>query len=159
REVSVILARGLNGEIALFDIPENEHEDGILRRSRVPARITPAQAGEAAAAARRLAEALDYVGVIAVELFVTAAGILFNEVAPRVHNSGHWTQDAATTGQFEQHIRAIAGWPLGSTLRHADVVMENLIGDDALDWEMHAAEPGAKLHLYGKSEIRSGRKM
>jgi 5-(carboxyamino)imidazole ribonucleotide synthase len=159
REISVVLARSLTGAIAAYEIPQNEHQNGILRRSFVPAPISEKIREEAVVATRRLAEALDYVGVIAVEYFVTAKGLLFNEFAPRVHNSGHWTQDACTISQFEQHIRAVAGWPLGSPARHSDAVMENLIGEDAASWETLAAEPGACLHLYGKSEIRPGRKM
>jgi 5-(carboxyamino)imidazole ribonucleotide synthase len=135
------------------------HKNGILSCSTVPSGIPDEVAKEAITAARRLAESLDYVGVIAVEFFVTASGLLFNEFAPRVHNSGHWTDDACATGQFEQHIRAVAGWPLGDPTRHADAVMTNLIGDDALRWQEIAAEPGARLHLYGKKEIRQGRKM
>ena len=159
REVSVIAARGLSGEIAAFDPGENVHRDGILRTTTVPARLTPAQRSDAVLIAARILNALDYVGVLGVELFVTPQGLLVNEIAPRVHNSGHWTQNGCAVDQFEQHIRAVAGWPLGDGSRHADVVMENLIGDDIARVPAIAREPGAGLHLYGKPEARAGRKM
>ncbi|MFN4171251.1 MAG: 5-(carboxyamino)imidazole ribonucleotide synthase, partial [Pseudorhodobacter sp.] len=129
-EVSVIAARGLDGSVACFDPGENVHEGGILRTTTVPARLTPAQRSDAVLIAARILNALDYVGVMGVELFVTPGGLLVNEIAPRVHNSGHWTQNGCAIDQFEQHIRAITGWPLGDGMRHSDVVMENLIGDD-----------------------------
>jgi 5-(carboxyamino)imidazole ribonucleotide synthase len=155
-EASVIAARGADGAFAAYDPPENFHEHHILRRSTVPGRMTPA---EAKAIAGKIGNALDYVGVFCVELFVTPDGsLLVNEIAPRVHNSGHWTIEACVTSQFEQHIRAVAGWPLGSAGRHSDAVMENIIGAEAADWQKLAACGGA-LHLYGKSEIRPGRKM
>jgi len=158
-EASVIAARGMNGEFAAYDPPENDHREHILRRSIVPSRLGAKQRTEATRIARTLAEALDYVGVFCVELFVAKDGVLLvNEIAPRVHNSGHWTIDACAVSQFEQHIRAIAGWPLGSTERHSDAVMENIIGEEARDWQALVARGGA-LHLYGKSEIRPGRKM
>ena len=158
-EASVVAARGLDGSFAAYDPPENTHEHHILRRSVVPSRLDAVQANEAKAIARRIADALDYVGVFAVELFVMKNGtLLVNEIAPRVHNSGHWTIDACTVSQFEQHIRAIAGWPLGDPSRHSDAAMENIIGEEAADWQALAARGGA-LHLYGKSEIRAGRKM
>jgi 5-(carboxyamino)imidazole ribonucleotide synthase len=157
-EASVIAARGADGSFAAYDPPENIHRDHILRRSIVPSRLSGAQAGEAKAMARTIADALGYVGVLAVELFVTKDALLVNEIAPRVHNSGHWTIEACVTSQFEQHIRAVAGWPLGDPSRHSGAVMENLIGEEAADWRTLAAEGGA-LHLYGKSEIRAGRKM
>jgi 5-(carboxyamino)imidazole ribonucleotide synthase len=157
-EASVVAARGRDGTFAAYDPPENVHENHILRRSIVPSRLTQAQADEAKAMAKTIADALDYVGVLAVELFVIKDALLVNEIAPRVHNSGHWTIEACVTSQFEQHIRAVAGWPLGSTARHSDAVMENLIGEEAADWRALAAKGGA-LHLYGKSEIRPGRKM
>ena len=157
-EVSVVAARGGDGGFAAYDPPENEHENHILRRSTVPSRLTPTQVTEAKAVARKIADALDYVGVLAVELFVAADGtLLVNEIAPRVHNSGHWTIVACQCSQFEQHIRAVAGWPLGDPSRHADVVMENIIGAEADAWEA-LAKTGA-LHLYGKKEARPGRKM
>jgi len=158
-EASVIAARAADGAFAAYDPPRNVHENHILRRSVVPSPLSPAQVEEAKAIARRIAEALDYVGVLAVELFVAKDGaLLVNEIAPRVHNSGHWTIEACLTSQFEQHIRAVAGWPLGDAVRHSDAVMENLIGDEASDWRALAARGGA-LHLYGKAETRPGRKM
>jgi 5-(carboxyamino)imidazole ribonucleotide synthase len=158
-EASVIAARGVNGEFAAYDPPENDHREHILRRSTVPSRLSEEQCAEAIRIARVIAEVLHYVGVLCVELFVTNDGrLLVNEIAPRVHNSGHWTIDACAVSQFEQHIRAVAGWPLGSTERHSDAVMENLIGEEARDWQALVARGGA-LHLYGKSEIRPGRKM
>jgi 5-(carboxyamino)imidazole ribonucleotide synthase len=160
REISVIGARGRDGEVALYDPPENRHEGGILRRSSVPARITPELADEARRIASRLLTALDYVGVIGVEFFVPQdGGLLLNEFAPRVHNSGHWTLDACAVSQFEQHIRAICGWPLGDPARHSDAVMDNLIGDEAARWAELAGEAGLSVHLYGKGEVRQGRKM
>jgi len=158
-EASVVAARGLDGSFAAYDPPENIHGDHILRQSIVPSRLTETQTQDAKAIAKTIADALDYVGVLAVELFVMRDGaLLVNEIAPRVHNSGHWTIDACLVSQFENHIRAVAGWPLGTTERHSDAVMENLIGEEAADWRALAAKGGA-LHLYGKSEIRAGRKM
>ncbi len=159
REVSVIAARGLSGEIAAFDPGENVHQGGILRTTTIPARLSPGQASDAVLIAARILNALDYVGVLGVELFVTSQGLIVNEIAPRVHNSGHWTQNGCAVDQFEQHIRAVAGWPLGDGSRQADVVMENLIGDDVARIPAIAREPGAALHLYGKPEARPGRKM
>jgi len=160
REVSVIAARGQDGALAAFDAAENVHRDGILRHSTVPARAGAAITGEARKAAFQLLEALDYVGVIGVEFFVTEDGrLLANEFAPRVHNSGHWTEAACTISQFEQHIRAVAGLPLGSPQRHSDCVMENLIGDDMEKVAALLEEPNLLLHLYGKKEVRLGRKM
>lgn len=161
-EVSVVLARGRDGTTRAYDVVENVHENGILATTTAPANIPPELCDEAVAVATRIAEALGHVGVLAVEMFVlngSKARLLVNEIAPRVHNSGHWTQDACLCSQFEQHIRAIAGWPLGSPDRHADAVMTNLIGDDVADWPAIAAESGARLHLYGKAETRPGRKM
>jgi 5-(carboxyamino)imidazole ribonucleotide synthase len=164
REVSVVAARSLDGAFRAFEVTENEHRNHILHRSVAPARMGPEAATEALETARRIATALDYVGVFAIEYFaVTLEGrehVYVNEMAPRVHNSGHWTMDGAETSQFEQHIRAIAGWPLGSTrLKAAGAEMINLIGDDILAWNQIAAEPGAFLHHYGKTEVRAGRKM
>jgi 5-(carboxyamino)imidazole ribonucleotide synthase len=164
REVSVIAARALDGTFRAFEVTENEHRDHILHRSLAPARISPQAATDALETARRIASALDYVGVFAIEFFAVTAGgrehVYVNEMAPRVHNSGHWTIDGAETSQFEQHIRAIAGWPLGVTrLKAPGAEMINLIGDDILAWEKIAAEPGAFLHHYGKPEVRPGRKM
>jgi 5-(carboxyamino)imidazole ribonucleotide synthase len=158
-EASVIAARGANGEFRVYDPPENEHGDHILRRSTVPSRLNAAQIEQAQSIARKVADALDYVGVLCIELFVSRDGeLLVNEIAPRVHNSGHWTIDACAVSQFEQHIRAVAGWPFGEPSRHSDAVMENIIGEEARDWQALIAR-GGSLHLYGKSEIRPGRKM
>lgn len=158
-EVSVIVARGQGGEVVAYDPGENVHAEGILRTTTVPATLSPGQVQDAVLMAGRIARALDYVGVMGVELFVTRAGLVVNEIAPRVHNSGHWTQAGCAVDQFEQHIRAVAGWPLGDGRRHADVVMENLIGADVGRVPAIAAEGGAQLHLYGKAEARAGRKM
>ena len=160
-EFSVILARTADGEIATFDVPLNTHREGILRRSELPAEeLVESQAAEALRIARKLADALGHVGVMTVEFFATPDGPLVNEIAPRVHNSGHWTIEGAVTSQFEQHIRAICGLPLGSTdLIVPAVAMDNLIGEDVLDWAKLVAEPGAHVHLYGKGEPRPGRKM
>jgi 5-(carboxyamino)imidazole ribonucleotide synthase len=158
-EVSVLVARGLDGNMACFDVTENVHRNHVLHTSSVPARIAPELEAEAVFVAQRMAEALDYVGVMGVEFFVGDGVLFVNEIAPRVHNSGHWTQNACTVSQFEQHMRAVAGWPLGSTRRHSDAVMTNLLGDDTDAWAALAAEPGTALHLYGKTESRPGRKM
>ena len=158
-EVSVIAARGLDGAVACYDPGENVHRDGILHTTTVPAKLTVVQRSDAVLMAARVLTALDYVGVLGLELFVTPQGLIANEIAPRVHNSGHWTQNGCAVDQFEQHIRAIAGWPLGDGSRHSDVVMENLIGDDVLRLPALAAEDGTALHLYGKAEARPGRKM
>jgi len=158
REVSVIAARGLDGSVAAFDPGENVHDDGILRTTTVPARLSPGQRSDAVLIAARILNALDYIGVLGVELFVTPSGLIVNEIAPRVHNSGHWTQNGCLIDQFEQHIRAVAGWPLGDGSRHADVVMENLIGDDMDRLPALAAE-GCAIHLYGKAQVKPGRKM
>lgn len=164
REISVIVARGIDGATAAYDPVENIHKNHILDQSLVPARVDKMLAEEARAIASHIVADLDYVGVMGVELFVLPEGtdgprLLVNEIAPRVHNSGHWTQDACHVSQFEQHIRAICGWPLGSPERHCDAVMENLIGDDVNRWAALAAEPATALHLYGKAEARAGRKM
>lgn len=159
RELSVVLARGLDGSIASWGPVENIHRNHILWRTHAPAVIAPELAAQAERVAASLAEGLDYVGVLAVELFDCGDRILVNEMAPRVHNSGHWTMDAATTSQFEQHIRAICGLPLGAPDRLCDAVMENLIGDEIDAWPGLLAEPATKLHLYGKAEARPGRKM
>jgi 5-(carboxyamino)imidazole ribonucleotide synthase len=163
-EVSILVARAANGTLAFYDIPRNEHRGGILRRSTVTDEIVaPHVAAEARVIGQRIAEALDYIGILAVELFVEAEGkdpaLRVNEIAPRVHNSGHWTMDACNTDQFENHIRAICRWPLGPTTRREDIEMVNLIGDDVLRWPEIAADGDAKLHLYGKDEAREGRKM
>jgi len=160
-EFSVLVARGQDGASVTWDVAENVHADGILVTSTVPPHASvAAQAGDAKALAVRLADALGYVGVLAVEFFATDAGPVFNEMAPRVHNSGHWTIEGALTSQFENHIRAICCLPLGLTaLRQTKVTMTNLIGDDILAWPTLAAEPGAHLHLYGKGAPSPGRKM
>ena len=163
REISVIAARSADGHVECFDVTENEHRDHILKISRAPAAVSEALAAQARSIAERIANALNFVGVLAVEMFVVASAngptLLVNEIAPRVHNSGHWTLDGATISQFEQHIRAIAGWPLGKPVRHGPVTMTNLIGDDILDYEQWLTVPGATVHLYGKGPPRPGRKM
>lgn len=159
REVSVVIARGIDGSTAAFDPAENIHRDGILATSTVPASVSSTTATLAREHAAAIAGALGYVGVLGVEFFVLADGsLVVNEIAPRVHNSGHWTEAVCVTDQFEQHIRAIAGWPLGDPTRLADVVMENLIGDDiaAIPGKLG---PGIRPHAYGKAESRPGRKM
>ena len=159
REVSVIAARSLDGQVACFDPGENIHREGILRTTTVPAKLTPAQRTDAILLAARILNALDYVGVMGVELFVTQRGLLVNEIAPRVHNTGHWTQQGCTVDQFEQHIRAVVGLPLGDGNRYADVVMENLIGDDVLRVPGLLKACDTAVHLYGKGAPRPGRKM
>lgn len=158
-EVSVIAARGLGGEVACYDPGENVHEGGILRTTTVPARLSAMQRADAVLLAGKILNSLNYVGVMGVELFVTPQGLIVNEIAPRVHNSGHWTQAGCAIDQFEQHIRAVAGWPLGDGARHADVVMENLIGGDMDRLSDLMRDPRAALHLYGKAEVKPGRKM
>ena len=164
REVSVIAARGQNGQFAAYDVAENQHANHILSRTMVPAHIQPATAGMALNIARATADALNYIGVFAVELFVVQEKeggrehLIVNEMAPRVHNSGHWTLDGAVTSQFEQHIRAICGWPLGNVRRHGRIEMQNLIGAEIDHWQQILSE-NASLRLYGKSETKTGRKM
>jgi 5-(carboxyamino)imidazole ribonucleotide synthase len=160
-EFSVLLCRSARGETVTWPIPRNHHDHGILARSELPAgEAVAAAAGEAEALARKVAEALDYVGVLTLEFFATGDGPLFNEMAPRVHNSGHWTIEGAVTSQFENHVRAICGLPLGDTRATGTAVeMRNLIGDDVESWAEILADPAARLHLYGKSEARPGRKM
>ena len=163
RELSVVGARGRDGAFAAFDVNENEHANHILSLTRAPARVAVATAARAVEMARAIADALDYVGVIAVEMFLVAGDgredLVVNEIAPRVHNSGHWTIDGADTSQFEQHVRAVAGWPLGSTRIRGEIEMRNLIGEEVEDWPRLVAEPGAYVHLYGKHDARPGRKM
>ncbi|HEX7798948.1 MAG TPA: 5-(carboxyamino)imidazole ribonucleotide synthase [Asticcacaulis sp.] len=160
REISVVAARGWNGEIRAFPIGENHHVDGILATTLAPAPVSAAVTQAAHDIARRVLEGLDYVGVLAVELFVLDGDrLVLNEIAPRVHNSGHWTQEGCVCDQFEQHVRAVAGWPLGDPSARCTVEMRNLLGDDILDWPRLAAEPNAQLHVYGKAEPRPGRKM
>jgi 5-(carboxyamino)imidazole ribonucleotide synthase len=160
-EFSVIVARWEDGRHAFWDSPENEHGEGILRRSTVPcSEPVAAQVDEAREAAQRIAEALGHVGVLTVEFFASADGPLVNEIAPRVHNSGHWTIEGAVTSQFEQHIRAICGLPPGITgLMRGGAVMDNLIGEEIQRWPELVAERGAHVHIYGKGEPRPGRKM
>ncbi|WP_044562126.1 5-(carboxyamino)imidazole ribonucleotide synthase [Azospirillum sp. B4] len=159
-EVSVIVARRADGVMAAFPVVENRHAKGILDETLVPAAVTPAVAAEAARIAQALTQALEVVGLLAVEMFVTPDGrVLVNEVAPRPHNSGHWTMDFCATSQFEQLVRAVCGLPLGATDILAPCMMKNLIGDDINQWPALLAEPGARLHLYGKASARPGRKM
>jgi 5-(carboxyamino)imidazole ribonucleotide synthase len=160
-EFSIVLARGEDGAIAAFEPPLNDHDNGILRRSTVPApRIVERHRNEAVRVATRIAEGLGHIGVITVEFFATADGPIVNEIAPRVHNSGHWTIEGAVTSQFEQHIRAICGLPLGSTKRvGSSAMMENLLGEEIDGWPALVAEPATHVHIYGKGEARPGRKM
>ena len=160
----MVAARGRDGTVECFEVTENEHRDHILKFSRVPAKVTPALAREARQVATRIAKAFDYVGVLAVEMFVVRKGrqraVLVNEIAPRVHNSGHWTIDGATVSQFEQHIRAVAGWPLAKPVRLGRrVEMVNLIGDEIDDVARWLTVPGASVHIYGKGDARPRRKM
>jgi 5-(carboxyamino)imidazole ribonucleotide synthase len=164
REVSVIAARGQDGQVECYEVTENEHRDHILHISRVPAKVTPSLAQEARKVATRIVTAFDYVGVLGVEMFVMRAKgkqtVLVNEVAPRVHNSGHWTIDGATVSQFEQHIRAVAGWPLAKPVRLGKKVeMVNLIGDEVNHTERWLSVPGASIHIYGKGKPSPRRKM
>ncbi|MGO8954255.1 MAG: 5-(carboxyamino)imidazole ribonucleotide synthase [Rhodomicrobium sp.] len=163
-EISVIGVRSLDGQVSCYDCPENCHEGGILRTSTVPARCGQEHQTLAKKMAARIADALGYCGVFAVEFFVmrgqSLEPVIVNEIAPRVHNSGHWTLDACTISQFENHIRAIAGWPIGSVARHSDAVITNLLGEEVLRWQqILRAEPSLSLHLYGKSDVRHGRKL
>jgi 5-(carboxyamino)imidazole ribonucleotide synthase len=159
-EASVIVARGADGALAVYPVVENRHVNHILDTTIAPASLPPETARAADAIAREIAAQLDLVGVLAVEMFVTKDGrLLVNELAPRPHNSGHWTIDACATSQFEQLVRAICGLPLGSTERHADAVMKNLIGDEVETWREAIADPTARLHLYGKRLTLPGRKM
>jgi 5-(carboxyamino)imidazole ribonucleotide synthase len=160
RELSVIAARGRDGSIAVYPMAENHHEDGILRRSLAPAQASPQLTLQAERIAAKVLAGLDYVGVIGIELFELADGrLLVNEIAPRVHNTGHWTQDGCEVDQFEQHIRAVAGWPLAPTRAVAQVEMLNLLGAEVDAWPKYAAEPETRVHLYGKREAKPGRKM
>jgi len=163
REISVVAARAASGQVESFEVTENTHENHILRTSRVPAAVSGAVEAEARRIAERIAEAFGYVGVLAVEMFVVKEGtghaVLVNEIAPRVHNSGHWTIDGASVSQFEQHIRAVAGLPLGKPIRRGRIEMMNLLGDEAEDVTKWLELPGASVHLYGKTAARPGRKM
>lgn len=158
-EVSVIGARTAEGEVVCFDPGENVHHNGILYTTTVPARLTASQRTDAVLLTAQIMNELDYVGVMGVELFVTDDGLLVNEIAPRVHNSGHWTQSGCVVDQFEQHIRAVAGWLLGDGTRHSDVVMENLIGSEVTRAAELAGTKNVSVHIYGKAEIKTGRKM
>jgi len=156
----VIAARGRDGDVTAYPLGENHHEGGVLRRTSAPAEVSARTREQAQTIVARILTSLDYVGVMGVELFELADGrLLVNEIAPRVHNSGHWTLDGCEVDQFEQHIRAIAGWPLGPVTPLAHVEMENLLGDEADRWPALAAEAEARLWLYGKGEARPGRKM
>jgi 5-(carboxyamino)imidazole ribonucleotide synthase len=159
RELSIIAARGLDGSHAEYALAENRHEGGVLRESRAPAPVAPETAARGREIADAMLDALGYVGVIGIELFELADGrLLLNEFAPRVHNSGHWTPDACPCGQFEMHMRAVAGWPLGDPTMRGAAVMTNLFGDEVLAAPKLAAEPGARVHVYGKRELPPGRK-
>ena len=155
----------LDGASRVYDLCENQHVGGILATTTLPATVRPETEQAAAALARRIADALDYVGVLTVEMFLVperdggAERLVVNEIAPRVHNSGHWTLGGAVTSQFEQHVRAICGWPLGETRRWGNIAMRNLIGDDVQAWRSILSEPGASLYVYGKAIPRPGRKM
>lgn len=158
-EISVIAARSSDGQVAAFDPGQNVHRDGILHTTTVPAKVPSKLQMDAVLMAAQILNKLDYVGVMGVEFFVTPQGLIINEIAPRVHNSGHWTQNGCVSCQFEQHIRAVAGWPLGDGKRHSDVVMENLIGNDMDRMPELMADAACALHLYGKAEVKPGRKM
>ena len=161
-EISAVVARGVDGATACYDPTRNIHEDHILARSIVPAGIPADVSAAACATAKRIVRMLDYIGVMGVEMFLEAGAhprLYVNELAPRVHNSGHWTADACVVGQFEQHVRAICGWPLGATARHSDAVMENLLGDAIEAWPVFARQPATAIHLYDKTDILPGRKM
>jgi 5-(carboxyamino)imidazole ribonucleotide synthase len=160
RELSIIAARGRDGAIAVYPLGENIHKGGVLKTTLAPAAVDAKTEKRARAIAKAVLEGLDYVGVLGVELFDLGEGkLLVNEIAPRVHNTGHWTQDGCVCDQFEQHIRAIAGWPLGPTTAHARVEMTNLLGDEVDQWTRLSGKADARLHLYGKAEARPGRKM
>ena len=159
REVSILVARSQDGATATYDVIENVHRNHILHSSTLPADLHATQRDAARDMAEKLATALDYVGVLAIECFIVGDALLINEIAPRVHNSGHLTQDACHCGQFEQHMRAIAGWPLGDATAHSDAVMTNLLGDEIEQWRDFAAQKATYVHLYGKAEARAGRKM
>ena len=158
-EVSVIAARGQAGDVSCFDPGQNVHTNGILHTTTVPATLTSAQRMDAVLLAAKILNELDYVGVMGVELFVTKQGLVVNEIAPRVHNSGHWTQNGCVIDQFEQHIRAVIGWPLGDGQRHSNVEMLNLIGDDVDQIPDFAKDGAVAIHMYGKDDVKVGRKM
>ena len=157
REVSVIAARGFRGETAVYPLIENVHKNHILHTSTSPAQ---GDDGAAQGLAIQIMSALDYIGVMATEFFELEDGsLIVNEIAPRVHNSGHWTQNAGCVDQFELHIRAITGWPLGDTVPKYRIEMTNLIGEDVNNWEQLSKQPNSFLHLYGKRDVKKGRKM
>ena len=158
-EVSVIAARNLSGQVACYDPGQNVHINGILHSTTIPSQLNSQQTVDAVLIASKILESLNYVGVLGVELFYTKSGLIVNEIAPRVHNSGHWTQNGCTIDQFEQHIRAITNWPLGDGTRHTNVVMQNLIGDEVKNVSELAKDENISLNLYGKTEIKPGRKM
>ncbi|MEJ6710048.1 MAG: 5-(carboxyamino)imidazole ribonucleotide synthase [Amylibacter sp.] len=158
-EISVIGARSQSGEVVCFDPGENVHHDGILHTTTLPARMSKSQHMDAILATGKILNELDYVGVLGVEFFVTPQSLIINEIAPRVHNSGHWTQNGCVIDQFEQHIRAVAGWPLGDGKRHSNVTMKNLIGDAVNDVATLSKDASVGLHLYGKADAKAGRKM
>lgn len=162
-ETSLIAARGMDGTVSSYEMALNSHENHILKTTELPSGLPAQILDQAASFAHSILSKLDYIGVMGIEFFVAGSPeepqLLVNEIAPRVHNSGHWTQDGALVDQFEQHIRAIAGWPLGDGSRHSDVTMVNLIGDDVHNWQDCAANPNFRIHLYGKQEARAGRKM
>ena len=158
-EVSVIGARSRSGEVVCFDPGENIHRDGILHTTTLPARLSKTQHMDAILATGKILNALDYIGVMGLELFVTPQDLIINEIAPRVHNSGHWTQNGCIIDQFEQHIRAVAGWPLGDGRRHSNVTMTNIIGSEVYDLETLSKDTSVGLHFYGKADVKEGRKM
>lgn len=159
-EISQVAARSLEGQFAFYDLPKNTHRDGILRTSEIPAPNATEMRELVQQRTAHLLETLNYVGVLTIEFFVSAKdGLVANEIAPRVHNSGHWTVEACLTSQFEQHIRAVAGWPLGDPYRHSDATMINLIGEDAAEWDSYARKDQTAVTLYGKKDMRAGRKM
>lgn len=160
REVSVIAARGYDGTVKTYPVGENHHVSGILSTTLAPAVVSDTLKTRAETIAKKVLEGLDYVGVLGVELFVLEGDeLILNEIAPRVHNTGHWTQDGCLCDQFEQHIRAVAGWPLGDTTARFQVEMTNLLGPDVLAWEALSQEPDSRLYIYGKDDPRPGRKM
>ena len=159
-EISVIIARDVFGNSAIYDISKNEHKHHILSRSIIPSKIPAVVERKARSYIKKLSESIDLVGVMTLELFVTKTGkVLANEIAPRTHNSGHWTIDACAVSQFENHMRCVAGLPVGNPARHSDAVMINLIGDDVKTVPQYLAQKNACVHLYGKTEVRAGRKM
>lgn len=159
KEISVIGARNVNGQVTCYDPGENIHSNGILKNTTVPALVSRNHLTDAVLLTANILNSLDYIGVLGVELFVSSEGLIVNEIAPRVHNSGHWTQNGCLIDQFEQHIRAISGWTLGDGSRHSDITMENIIGDAIEEISLISRDPEISIHLYGKSETRPGRKM